>query len=175
MCPISRDDTRNIGQLSGFNGPRHLPMKESAQFALSTAAVLLITGLAFGQSTSPTVPPSSTTSPRPYSRPAHRDPCWEKAGVPSSVMEQRRQIAETAHSQEQAVCTDSSLTPQQKQQQIREIRNQVRSQEEGLVSSEQLAAIRSCRAQRGEGGRRPGVANPCAMVGRAPAATPDNP
>lgn len=90
-------------------------------------------------------------------------------------MQQRREIAQNTRTQENAVCTDSSLTPQQKQQQIREIRNQARSQEEGLMTSEQLAAIRSCRAQRGEGGGTPAVANPCATTGRGPATTPNTP
>jgi len=151
-------------------------MQKPAQFVTGTIAFMLIIGMAFGQSTSPSTPPGSSTSPRPYSRAPRQEPCWQQAGVSASAMQQRREIAQNAHSQENAVCTDSSLTPQQKLQQVREIRNQARTQEDGLLTSEQLAAIRSCRAQRSEGGRRPGVAhNPCATTGQAPPTAPNTP
>jgi hypothetical protein len=151
-------------------------MQKPAKFALSAVATLLISSAAICQSTSPSTPPNSTTWPRAYSRAPRQEPCWQQAGVSASAMQQRQEIAQNARSQENAVCTDSSLTPQQKQQQVREIRNQARTQEDGLLTSEQLAAIRSCRAQRGEGARRPGVANnPCSTTGQAPATVPNTP
>jgi hypothetical protein len=93
----------------------------------------------------------------------HRQqPCWQLAGVSHSAVEQRRQIAESAHSEIESVCSNSSLTAQQKQAQIRQIREQARSRMDALVSQAQMQQIKSCREQRGIGTHSvPHSGSPC--------------
>jgi hypothetical protein len=55
---------------------------------------------------------------------AHPAPCWEEAGVPKSVIEQRRQIERNTHAEIQSVCNDSSLTPEEKREKIRQLHQQ---------------------------------------------------
>jgi hypothetical protein len=66
-------------------------------------------------------------------------------------MQQRKQIEENTHSQIEAVCTDFSLTPQQKQQKIQQLHQEAQKQVGGLITPQQEAAIKSCRESRGEG------------------------
>jgi hypothetical protein len=66
-------------------------------------------------------------------------------------MQQRKGIEESTHSQVESVCSDSSLTPQQKQQKIRQLRQQAQKQVIGLITPQQEQALKSCRASRGEG------------------------
>lgn len=64
-------------------------------------------------------------------------------------MEQRWATERDTRSQVEAVCANSSLTPQQKQQQAREIRQQARQKMEGLVTPEQEKALTACQQERG--------------------------
>jgi Spy/CpxP family protein refolding chaperone len=83
-------------------------------------------------------------------------PCWKQAGISQSAMQQERQIQQNTRSQVEAVCANSSLSPQQKQQQIRQIHEQARQQMESIITPQQHQALESCRAQRGEGGHHMG-------------------
>ena len=76
-------------------------------------------------------------------------PCWQQAGIEKSAMEQRWATERDTRSQVEAVCANSSLTPQQKQQQAREIRQQARQKMEGLVTPEQEKALTVCQQERG--------------------------
>jgi Spy/CpxP family protein refolding chaperone len=76
-------------------------------------------------------------------------PCWRQAGIEKSVMEQRWAIERDTRSQIENVCTNSSLTPQQKRQQIREIHEQARQKMEGLITTEQQQALTACQQERG--------------------------
>jgi hypothetical protein len=66
----------------------------------------------------------------------------------------------------ESVCSDSSLTPQQKQEKIHELHQEAQKQMQGLVSARQEEALKSCRAGRGEvshgGGMHGGGPGPCA-------------
>lgn len=106
------------------------------------AAMVMISLQAWGQGPSPARPGNTAT---------HKQPCWQQAGVNHSALEQRRQVAETARSQIESVCSNSSLTAQQKQAQIRQIREQAHARMNSLVSSSQMQEIKSCRQQRGIG------------------------
>ena len=95
----------------------------------------------------------------------HKSPCWQQAGISQSAMQQRKQIEENTHSQVESVCSDSSLTPQQKQQKIHQLHEEAQKQVGGLISPQQEQALKSCRAGRGEGPHVGGVhgsgAGPC--------------
>ena len=102
-----------------------------------------------------TYPLVAQTATSPVSRrgttPTHKQLCWQQAGVSQSAMQQVRQIEENTHSQIEAVCSDSSLTPQQKQQKIQQLHQEAQKQAGGLITPQQEAAIKSCRESRGEG------------------------
>ena len=90
---------------------------------------------------------------------ARQQPCWQQAGISQSAMQQRRQIEESTRAQIQSVCSDSSLTPQQKREKIRQLHEQTRQQVEGLISPAQQQALRACQQERSaaHGGRIGGV------------------
>jgi len=97
---------------------------------------------------------------------ARQRPGWQQVGIPQSAIERRKQIEETARSQVQAVCHDSSLSPQQKREKIRQLREQARNEAEALLTPQQQEALRACREQHVAGrGRRGGIhrggAGPC--------------
>lgn len=79
-----------------------------------------------------------------------KSPCWQQAGISQSAMQQRKQIEESTHSQVESVCSDSSLTPQQKQQKIHELHEEAQKQIGGLITPQQEQELKSCRAGRGE-------------------------
>lgn len=121
-------------------------MTRMKHFALGFAIfVTMLTGAGLAQTThtpiSPQKPPTTTK---------HQEPCWQQVGISKSALQQRRQIAERAHSEIEAVCNNSSLTAQQKQQQIHQIWEQARAQMNSAVSAQQMSALQSCRAQRGQ-------------------------
>jgi hypothetical protein len=64
-------------------------------------------------------------------------------------MEQRWATERDTRSQVEAVCANSSLTPQQKQQQAHEIRQQARQKMEGLITPEQEKTLTACQQERG--------------------------
>jgi len=89
-----------------------------------------------------------------------QQPCWQVAGISQATFQQHHQIEENTRSQVQSVCSNSSLSPQQKQEQIRQLHEQAQKEMQNLVSPQQQEALRSCREQRGEqhggGGMRHG-------------------
>jgi len=99
---------------------------------------------------------STPASPVPPPR-AHQEPCWRQAGIDRSVAEQRHTIERDAHFRVDAVCENSSLTPQQKQQQVREIRLQAKQKENALLTPDQEKALHACQQARAED--RPGPHN----------------
>jgi hypothetical protein len=111
---------------------------------------------------------TSPVSPR-ETTPTHKQPCWQQAGVSQSAMQQRKQIEENTHSQIEAVCSDSSLTPQQKQQKIQQLHQEAQKQAGGLITPQQEAAIKSCRESRGEGPHMGGAhsGGPCGETASA--------
>jgi Spy/CpxP family protein refolding chaperone len=114
--------------------------------ALASFLLLLCSGLSLAQSSSTTTPPAQA---RPGGRGGNGEPCWQQAGIQKSVMEQRWSIERETRSQIESVCSNSSLTPQQKHQQAHEIREQGRQKIEGLVTPEQETTLTACQQQRG--------------------------
>jgi hypothetical protein len=97
--------------------------------------------------------------------------CFQKAGVPDSVWQQVQAIRQNAHQQVAAICQNTSLTPDQQRQQIKQMHALAKRQIDALLTPQQLAGIKSCRAERraehtggakGGGGGRGDV---CAKVG----------
>ena len=110
-------------------------------------------------------PPSSGTQVQVGPGRQGGTPCWQQIGIDKSIMEQRWSIERDTHSQVEAVCTNSSLTPQQKRQQVREIREQARQKMDGLISPQQEQALTSCQQQRGMNHQGPGTGTHQGMGG----------
>jgi hypothetical protein len=78
--------------------------------------------------------------------------CFEKAGLDQSVMQQLFSIQREAHSQIQGVCSNTSLTPQQKQQQVQQIHQQTHEKIGGLITPDQEKELLACKQQQQGGG-----------------------
>lgn len=104
-------------------------------------AVLLFALPALSQTSTP---PSNS----PQARAPRQEPCWQVAGIEKSAIEQRWALERETQSQVQAVCANSSLTPQQKKQQVHEIREQAHQKMEGIITPEQQQALTACQQQR---------------------------
>jgi len=111
--------------------------------SLAFASLLLCSATLLAQGTPPAGNPSQT------GRRGNFEPCWQQAGIEKSVMEQRWATERDTRSQVEAVCSNTSLTPQQKHQQVQEIRQQARQKMEGLITPDQEKALRSCQQARG--------------------------
>ena len=124
---------------------------------LCPAVLLLCAAPLLAQSAPPTTNPPSQNRPM---RGGGQGSCLQQAGVDRSAMEQIQTIGHNAHSQIESVCSNSSLTPQQKQQQVREIREQAMQKRNGLLTADQQKALTSCQQERsgnhGSGGPHEG-------------------
>ena len=147
------------------------------------AVLLLCAGTLLAQSTPPTTNPPSS----PQNRPMHRggENCMQQAGIEKSVAEQIRSIAQDARSQIESVCSNTSLTPQQKQQQAREIREKAMQKRESLLTADQQKALMACQQARSGnhpngGGPHEGMGGGCGEMphngrpGNAPSGGPGN-
>ena len=103
----------------------------------------------------------TNSSPAPGGQAYRSQPCWQQAGISRSVLPQIRQIHQSTHSQVESVCSNSSLTPQQKQQEIQQLHQQAQQQIETLVSSQQFQTLRSCQEQHGRMGGMHRGGSPC--------------
>lgn len=137
------------------------------------AVFLLFAGTILAQSNPPTTPP-------PAQNGRGQGSCWQQAGIEKSVADQVRSIGRDAHSQVVAVCSNTSLTPQQKRQQVREIHQQTKQKREGLITADQEKALTACQQAR-NGGPHPGMGDGCGDLPRNgsqpngnPNGTPDN-
>ena len=99
--------------------------------------------------------------------------CFQKAGVSDSVWQQVQAILQSTHQQVAAICQNTSLTPDQQRQQIKQAHALAKRQIDALLTPQQLAGIKSCRAERraeNTGGAKAGGGgrvDVCAKVGRA--------
>jgi len=130
-------------------------MRKLRLLAGAACLVVLSAGVMAQVHSSSTAGQGSSTTPS--SRRGRQQPCWQQVGVSQSIEQQHRQIEESTRSQVEAVCSDSSLSQQQKQQKIRQLREGARKQAERLLSPQQEQAMKACREQRsagrGTGGR----------------------
>ena len=116
------------------------------------AVLILILMAALAENATAQVPIRTRPSTAPgTTKPPRLEPCWEVAGVSKSAMQQRRTVARQARHEVEAVCSNSSLSIQQKRQQIQRIHLQERQQIEAIITPAQQAAMRSCREGRGGG------------------------
>jgi hypothetical protein len=76
------------------------------------------------------------------------EPCWEQAGIPKSVMEQRRSIQASTRSQIQAVCSEIDLSEQQKREKIHQIRQAAQENVNALISPAQRQQLEACQRGR---------------------------
>ncbi len=137
--------------------------------------LLLCSATLLAQSAPPAGSPSSQT-PSQQMPSAHRGGqgggCLQQAGIDKSVMEQIRSISSDARSRVEAVCSNTSLTAQQRQQEAREIREQAMRKRDALMTSDQRQALASCRQEHGEGsgmhesGTHQGVGGGCEEMPR---------
>lgn len=113
--------------------------------------------------------------PGPTAHPVHphQEPCWQVAGISKTAMDQRRAVQQRTRSEVQAVCAESSLTPQQRQQKIRLIHERAKQQLDALVSPAQMQELKSCQMSRnhggGHGGAHPGIGAGMGPCGELPA------
>lgn len=156
--------------------------------AVTLLGLLLASPLVAQIKTTPSTSPRGITAQtpgNPRTRGARQEPCWKQVGVPHSAIERRRQIEENTRSQVQAVCNDSSLSPQQKREKIHQLREQAHQEVAALMTPQQAEAWKACRQQRaaargerGGGGRgmhHGGGAGPCGeMSSGKHAPTPNN-
>ncbi len=136
-------------------------MTQTRLFGFMAVLALLGAYPLAAQTTSTPVSPRGTAPTTTH--PTRQKPCWQQAGVSQSAMQQRKQVEENTRSQVQSVCSDSSLTPQQKQQKIHQLHQEAQQQVNGLITPQQEAALKSCRESRG-GGPHVGAAHgggPC--------------
>jgi hypothetical protein len=120
--------------------------------------------------------PHQPQQPQP-NRSGRQVPCWQQAGIPKGALERHAAIDREARSQMANVCSNPSLTPQQKHQQIHEIRQQAKQRMEALATPEQRQAFFSCRQERGLRGPVEGELRAPAGCGELPngGAHPNNP
>jgi Spy/CpxP family protein refolding chaperone len=124
-------------------------MRKLRLFAGVACLIVLSAGVMAQVNSSSTAGQGS--SPTPSSRRGRQQPCWQQVGISQSAEQQHRQIEESTRSQVEAVCSDSSLSQQQKQQKIRQLREAARKQAEHLLSPQQEQAMKACHEQRGAG------------------------
>ena len=115
-----------------------------SRLARSLASVGVLVLLCSSTLWSQIAPPVAT---RPGRQP-RVEPCWKQVGISKTAMDERAAISRETRSQIEAVCANSSLTPQERQQQIRQIREQAKQRMDALVSPEQQEALRACQQSR---------------------------
>jgi len=75
-------------------------------------------------------------------------------------MEQRRAVQERTRSEIEAVCSDPSLSQQERQQRIRQIHEQAKQELDALTTPQQMEELKSCQMSRNHGGIHPGAGHP---------------
>jgi Spy/CpxP family protein refolding chaperone len=118
--------------------PRRISLRNISCFAMLTFCLAACALAANAQDNPPAAPP-----PR-----GHQEPCWQQAGIDRSLMEQHRNIDRDAHAQINAVCENSSLTPQQKHEQAREIKRQAKEKMDALLTPDQQKSLQACQETR---------------------------
>jgi uncharacterized membrane protein YgcG len=136
---------------------------KSALSALLTG-IILSAALAVSVTAQVPIHTGPSTGAKPVPR-AQKEPCWEVAGVTKAAMQERRAISRQARQEVEAVCSNSSLSVQQKRAEIQQIRARERQQIDAIISGAQREAMRSCQASRGGGhgggGHFGGGGGPC--------------
>ena len=98
------------------------------------------------------------------------EPCWERAGISKSAIEQRRSIQESTRSEIQAVCSQPNLSEEQKREKIHQIRQAAREKADAMISPAERQQLEACQHAHHAGGPKmgghPAGGDPCAGLGR---------
>jgi hypothetical protein len=138
---------------------------------------LLFAGTLLAQST----PPATNSPAQQPARRGGQGNCMQRAGIDQSVMEQIRTIGHDARSQVESICSNSSLTAQQRQEQAHQVRERAMEKRDSLMTPDQRTALRECQQQKsgnhaGEGGgMHEGVGGGCGEMPRGAAHRNGNP
>ena len=102
------------------------------------------------QSAAPASDQSSPPQPLPPgAHSAHRQvPCWKEAGISPAMVNERWKIEDAAKTRISGVCSDQSLTAQQRTEKIHQIDEQQDRQIEKIIPADKLSAFKACQAQR---------------------------
>jgi hypothetical protein len=140
-----------------------MPWNKSALCTLLIGTILSAT-LAVNATAQVPIRTGPSTGVKPVPR-AKKEPCWEVAGVTKAAMQERRSISRQARQEVEAVCSNSSLSMQQKRTEIQQIRARERQQIDAIITPAQREAMRSCQESRGGGhgggGHLGGGGGPC--------------
>jgi hypothetical protein len=126
-----------------------MPWNKSALCTLLIGTILSAT-LAVNATAQVPIRTGPSTGVKPVPR-AKKEPCWEVAGVTKAAMQERRSISRQARQEVEAVCSNSSLSMQQKRTEIQQIRARERQQIDAIITPAQREAMRSCQESRGGG------------------------
>ena len=111
---------------------------------------------------------SATQTPNAKSTTPKQPPCWQEAGISKATMEERRSIQERRRAEIEEVCSQTSLTDQEKMQRIREINQAAKQQLAGLITPEQEEKLKACNKGRTSSHPASGTSHtggPCAQFG----------
>lgn len=82
------------------------------------------------------------------SRTTRKPPCWSVVHIPPEFVNERWQMEENAHQKINGVCSDSTLSAEQKSAKINEIKAKTDQEVAKLIPSKQLEALKACEAGR---------------------------
>jgi hypothetical protein len=100
------------------------------------------------QSTPPDSGQSEGASSGGRFRARHQPPCWREAGISPEMVNQRWHIEDDGKTKISAVCTDPSLSADQRLAKIHEIQQQTDAEIAKLIPEKQLIAFKACQADR---------------------------
>jgi hypothetical protein len=118
---------------------------------LVLAALILATPLrVFGQLKLPGVQNSPLPGQARLGQPSHpqQEPCWKQVGISPAVIEEQKAIQHETRAQVEAVCSDSSLSDQQKREKIQEIHKVEQERLTRLIPTEQREELKQCQLAR---------------------------
>ena len=125
---------------------------------LAFAFLLLVFSLPlFAQSgdTQQAAPEQGQTEPAAPGAPAgghfraHRQPpCWKEAGITPDMVNERWKLEDNAKTKISAVCTDTSLTADQRLTKIHEIHQETDAEIARIIPNKELTAFKACQAER---------------------------
>ena len=74
--------------------------------------------------------------------------CWRQAGISPSVVNERWHIEDSAKAKISTVCTDSSLSAEQRLAKIHDIHQETDAEIAKLIPAKQLSVFKACEAER---------------------------
>jgi hypothetical protein len=132
---------------SFYNSSNVHPRVRTMSSKLLSLCVLLLSSLhLIAQNT----PAGNNPSPNRPGAGGGMQPCLHEAGIERSAMEQLMSAQRDMHARVQEVCSNSSLSPQEKRQKVQEIRQQAHQKIESFLTPDQQKKLTACRQQHGE-------------------------